>query len=253
MGNQFQSYFQSIWKSRGSDSRVLMSSLSLPIQIVRFRITLIYLCSWTRWSRKNRASQAPKRPRYVILAESVRQCIILTKGVVFPRLDAIVDIPQPHGLWNVESVVLGRLRIESFPLGGQQNRHFYRPLWPNTDALIIVVDSNDRERFEDTKDQLEKMFREAPELSAVPMLIYANKQDLPMSLIPERVLESIMIDPMRNSNLRTRFCPLFRHLGIELMYLRIWNVDCEGSCALNRQGIHSGLQWLQHALKAPKV
>jgi hypothetical protein len=57
-----------------------------------------------------------------------------------------------------------------------------RPLWrhyyQNTQGLIFVVDSNDRERVEDAREELHRMLNE-PELSDAVLLVFANKQDLP--------------------------------------------------------------------------
>ena len=51
-------------------------------------------------------------------------------------------------------------------------RHYYQ----NTQGLIFVVDSNDRDRVEDAKDELNKMLAEDEMRDAV-VLVFANKQD----------------------------------------------------------------------------
>jgi len=57
-----------------------------------------------------------------------------------------------------------------------------RPLWrhyfQNTQVLIIVVDSNDRERMDELREEIWRLTKE-DELRGVPVLIFANKQDLP--------------------------------------------------------------------------
>lgn len=54
-----------------------------------------------------------------------------------------------------------------------------RPLWrhyyQNTQGVIFVVDSNDRERIEDAKAELGRMLNE-PELSSAVLLVFSNKQ-----------------------------------------------------------------------------
>jgi GTPase SAR1 family protein len=61
-------------------------------------------------------------------------------------------------------------------VGGQDK---IRPLWrhyyQNTQGLIFVVDSNDRERAEDAREELHRMLNE-PELSNAIVLVFANKQ-----------------------------------------------------------------------------
>jgi signal recognition particle receptor subunit beta len=47
--------------------------------------------------------------------------------------------------------------------------------------VIFVVDSADRDRIEVSKQELELMLQEE-ELKSVPLLVLANKQDLPNAL-----------------------------------------------------------------------
>ena len=77
-----------------------------------------------------------------------------------------------------------------------------RPLWrhyyQNTQGLIFVVDSNDRERVEDAREELHRMLNE-PELNDAVLLVFANKQDLPKAMRPADVAEKLGL-----SGLRTR-------------------------------------------------
>ena len=61
-------------------------------------------------------------------------------------------------------------------VGGQDK---IRPLWrhyfQNTQGLIFVVDSNDRERISEARDELMRMLAE-DELREAVLLIFANKQ-----------------------------------------------------------------------------
>uniref|UniRef100_A0A915DEY0 ADP-ribosylation factor 1-like 2 n=1 Tax=Ditylenchus dipsaci TaxID=166011 RepID=A0A915DEY0_9BILA len=67
-------------------------------------------------------------------------------------------------------------------VGGQDK---IRPLWryyfQNTQGLIFVVDSNDRERIEEAREELHKMLNE-DELRDATLLVFANKQDLPNAM-----------------------------------------------------------------------
>jgi len=64
-------------------------------------------------------------------------------------------------------------------VGGQEK---LRPLWKSytrcTDGIIFVVDSCDTERLEEAKMELTRTAR-SPDNASVPILILANKQDLP--------------------------------------------------------------------------
>merc|ERR1712204_21195 len=69
-----------------------------------------------------------------------------------------------------------------------------RPLWryyyQGTNALIYVVDSNDRDRTEDAREELMKMLDEDEMRDAV-LLVFANKQDLPNAMTAAEVTEKL--------------------------------------------------------------
>lgn len=65
-------------------------------------------------------------------------------------------------------------------VGGQDK---IRPLWrhyfQNTQGIIFVVDSNDRDRVVEAREELQRMLNE-DELRDALLLVFANKQDLPV-------------------------------------------------------------------------
>lgn len=73
-------------------------------------------------------------------------------------------------------------------VGGQDK---IRPLWrhyfQNTQGIIFVVDSNDRDRVVEAREELQRMLNE-DELRDALLLVFANKQDLPVSF-PSRDLD----------------------------------------------------------------
>ncbi|KAF8771857.1 NEDD8-activating enzyme E1 catalytic subunit like protein [Argiope bruennichi] len=81
--------------------------------------------------------------------------------------------------FNVETVEYKNICFTVWDVGGQDK---IRPLWrhyfQNTQGLIFVVDSNDKDRISEAQDELSKMLKE-DELSDAVLLIFANKQDLP--------------------------------------------------------------------------
>merc|ERR1712241_645189 len=81
--------------------------------------------------------------------------------------------------FNVETVEYRNLSLTVWDVGGQDK---IRPLWryyyQGTNAIIYVVDSNDRDRSEDAREELTKMLNEDEMRDAV-LLVFANKQDLP--------------------------------------------------------------------------
>ncbi|RNF22626.1 ADP-ribosylation factor 1 [Trypanosoma cruzi] len=111
-------------------------------------------------------------------------------------------------------------------VGGQD---VLRPLWrhyyQNTNGLIFVVDSNDRERIGKARQELEKMFTE-DELRNAVLLVFANKQDLPNAMSTTEVTEKLGLHSVRQRN---------------------WYI--QGCCATSAQGLYEGLDWLAANIK----
>lgn len=79
----------------------------------------------------------------------------------------------------METVEYKNISFTVWDVGGQDK---IRPLWrhyfQNTQGLIFVVDSNDRERISEARDELMRMLAE-DELREAVLLIFANKQVSP--------------------------------------------------------------------------
>lgn len=76
----------------------------------------------------------------------------------------------------METVEYKNLKFQVWDLGGQSSiRPYWRAYYPDTSAIIYVIDSTDRERLEITKKEL-KMILQEEELKGVCLLILANKQ-----------------------------------------------------------------------------
>ena len=126
--------------------------------------------------------------------------------------------------FNVETVEYKSLKFTVWDVGGQDK---LRPLWrhyfQNTNGLIFVVDSNDRERMAGAREELNKMLVE-DELRDATLLVYANKQDLPNAMSTAEVTDK---------------------LGLHSLKQRNWFI--QGTCATSGEGIYEGLDWMsQH-------
>ncbi len=82
--------------------------------------------------------------------------------------------------FNVETVSpVKNVTFTVWDVGGQDK---IRPLWKhyfhNTEGLVYVVDSADKERYNEAKDELFWIL-DSDEMKGVPVVILANKQDLP--------------------------------------------------------------------------
>jgi len=127
--------------------------------------------------------------------------------------------------FNVETVEYKNISFTVWDVGGQDK---IRPLWrhyfQNTQGLIFVIDSNDRERVNEAKDELNKMLGE-DELRDAVLLVFANKQDLPNAM---------------------NCAELSEKLGLASIRGRKWYI--QSTCATQGQGLYEGLDWLSGEL-----
>ena len=131
--------------------------------------------------------------------------------------------------FNVETLDYKGLNFTVWDVGGQDKiRVLWKHYYQNTDGLIFVVDSNDRDRIEDAGKELKKLL-EAEELKDCPVLVYANKEDLNGALAPGEVTEK---------------------LGMGQLKGRTWLV--QGASATTGQGLKEGLDWMASALLKKK-
>ena len=77
---------------------------------------------------------------------------------------------------NVEEVVWNNIHFIMWDLGGQESlRTAWNTYYSNTEFILLVVDSTDRERLSITKEELHKMLQ-SDELNKASVLVFANKQ-----------------------------------------------------------------------------
>ncbi|KAK7071146.1 hypothetical protein SK128_009756 [Halocaridina rubra] len=131
---------------------------------------------------------------------------------------------------NVEEVVWKNLHFIMWDLGGQESlRSAWNTYYTNTEFVIVVIDSTDRERLGITREELYKMLAHE-ELSRAAVLIYANKQDIKGSMSAAEIS---------------------RHLNLTSIKKHKWQI--QGCCALTGEGLYQGLEWIGSTLKIFKV
>ena len=131
--------------------------------------------------------------------------------------------------FNVEQLDYKGLRFTIWDIGGQDKiRILWKHYYQNTDGIIFVVDSNDKERFETVREVLSLCLIEE-ELKGAALLVFANKQDLNGAASPNELTNALEMRKINN---------------------RKWLV--QGSSAMNGQGLKEGLDWLASILLKKK-
>ena len=111
-------------------------------------------------------------------------------------------------------------------LGGQTSiRPYWRCYYPNTDAIIFVVDSVDTDRLAIAKQELMAMLNEE-ELKDAILLVFANKQDMKGSLQAAGVSEALGLATIKN---------------------RQWSI--QETSATKGRGLSEGFDWLVTCIK----
>ncbi|KAJ8917175.1 hypothetical protein NQ315_012667 [Exocentrus adspersus] len=133
--------------------------------------------------------------------------------------EAVRTIPTVG--FNVETVDYKNLTFTVWDVGGQDKlRRLWRHYYQNTDAVIYVVDSSDRDRIEEAVSELKKLLIEC-ELQNALLLVLANKQDMPVAMTPTEMADKLQLHEVRD---------------------RKWHV--QGACALKGTGLYDGFDWL---------
>lgn len=129
--------------------------------------------------------------------------------------------------FNVETVKpVKNVSFTVWDVGGQDK---IRPLWRHyfsgAQGLVYVVDASDSSRFSEAKDELDWIM-DSDEMVGVPLVILANKQDLPQAAGPSDVAMRLGLDKLRN---------------------RKWHV--QGTSALSGDGIYEAMKELSKLVK----
>ncbi|KAJ6096400.1 ARF/SAR superfamily [Penicillium sp. IBT 16267x] len=141
------------------------------------------------------------------------------------KLGEIVTTVPTHG-FNVETVEYRNISFTTWATGGPDN---IRPLWRNyyqdTQAIIFVVDSNDRDRIDEARDELQRLLNEDALRDGL-LLVIANRQDMPNAMNAAEVTDK---------------------LGLHGLRQRAWYI--QSACATSGDGIYEGLEWLSNSLR----
>ncbi|KRT78752.1 ADP ribosylation factor [Oryctes borbonicus] len=131
--------------------------------------------------------------------------------------------------FNVEQVQYKNLKFQVWDLGGQTSiRPYWRCYYSNTDAIIYVVDSADKERIGISKEELFHMLRE-DELTDAILVVLANKQDMAGCMTVAEVHQALGLEALKN-----RTFQIFK------------------TSATKGEGLDQAMDWLANALQNKK-
>ncbi|KAL4219501.1 ADP-ribosylation factor protein 3 [Mactra antiquata] len=131
--------------------------------------------------------------------------------------------------FNIKSVQSSGFKLNVWDIGGQRKiRPYWKNYFENTDVLIYVIDSSDKKRLEETGEELNELLEEQ-KLHGVPLLIYANKQDLPNRSVAAEITDYLNLVNVKD---------------------RKWQI--QACSALTGEGVKDGLEWAMKQMSSSK-
>uniref|UniRef100_A0A3P9N2Z4 ADP-ribosylation factor-like 5A n=1 Tax=Poecilia reticulata TaxID=8081 RepID=A0A3P9N2Z4_POERE len=127
---------------------------------------------------------------------------------------------------NVEEIVVNNTHFLMWDIGGQESlRSSWNTYYTNTEFVIVVVDSTDRERISVTKEELCRMLAHE-DLRKAGLLIFANKQDVKGCMTVAEISQSLQLTSVKDHQ---------------------WHI--QACCALTGEGLCQGLEWMMSRLR----
>jgi ADP-ribosylation factor-like protein 3 len=98
-------------------------------------------------------------------------------------------------------------------IGGQKAiRPYWKNYYENTDGLVYVVDSSDELRLKECVEELMSLLAEE-NLKKVPMLVFANKQDLQFALDAEEIMINLQLMEIKDRTWTIQACSAITREG----------------------------------------
>ncbi|XP_023682709.1 ADP-ribosylation factor-like protein 5A isoform X3 [Paramormyrops kingsleyae] len=127
---------------------------------------------------------------------------------------------------NVEEIMVNSTHFLMWDIGGQESlRSSWNTYYTNTEFVIVVVDSTDRERISVTKEELYKMLAHE-DLKKAGLLVFANKQDVKGCMSVAEISQSLQLTSIKEHQ---------------------WHI--QACCALTGEGLCQGLEWMMSRLR----
>lgn len=168
------------------------------------------------------AKPAPKEAKILILGlDNSGKTSILKK-----LSDEDITHIMPTQGFNIKSLQQAGFKLNVWDIGGQRAiRPYWRHYFESADVLVYVIDSADKRRLEESGNELDQLLEEE-KLGGVPLLVFANKQDLMGAATPQEIAELLRLNDLRD---------------------RIWQI--QPCSAKTGSGLQEGMDWLMRTVQ----
>jgi len=156
------------------------------------------------------------------LLEKVKSTYLKGEGIPPDRIVPTVGL-------NIGRIEDSNAKLIFWDLGGQVGlRTIWEKYYQEAHAIIYVMDAAAESSFEDAKSALEKVLRHE-DLKGAPVLLFANKQDLPGVISDEELSGRVHLKELNDRPYR-----------------------CHAVSAYDGRGIKSGIDWLVEQMERSK-
>ena len=107
------------------------------------------------------------------------------------------------------------------------------------------MDSNDRERVSEAREELQRMLNE-DELRDALLLVFANKQDLPNAMNASEITDKLGLQGLRQ---RTWYIQVRFFFDGHSVMEHLMTLHTQAACATSGDGLYEGLEWLSANIK----
>lgn len=134
-----------------------------------------------------------------------------------------IDTISPTLGFNIKTLEHKGFKLNVWDVGGQKSlRSYWRNYFESTDGLIWVVDSADRMRLQDCKQELHSLLTEE-RLHGATLLVFANKQDLQGALPATEIQKCLNLDEITTHHWLIQDCSAVT--GANLLQGIDWIID----------------------------
>ena len=132
--------------------------------------------------------------------------------------------PTKHA--HSEELSIQNVNIHAFDLGGHEAmRKVWREYFTKIDAVVYLVDSADPERFEESKEELDKLLN-TEDIGNIPVLVLGNKIDkkdavgedefrLALGLATQSSFGVQKLDNIGGKSVEVFMCSVFKRVGFK--------------------------------------